>query len=403
MKKIGVLFFLILLVGMVWGQNTFHVYINEIRADDEGGDDINFVELIGPAGTNITGFVIRHYNQASTSQFSKTISSFSFPDDGITDTEGNSLGFFILSQTSSVANYDQIESFDPQTGPGDYLVLFDDSNNVLDAVAWGTPTTGFESIGLTQSGLTTANNYLHVTINDTDFDVSLQAPDNVLGDDGSGWIRNTATPGGINIGQTSGDIVLPVTLSSFTAFYSKNAAVLNWITQSETDNLGFNLYRSENEHGYPNGAYLSLNSTLIEGMGTTSTPTYYSFTDEYPVIEGHTYWYWLQSVSTTNKLELFGPVSLEIPVAGQLPTMTILSSNYPNPFNPETTIEFNVKENETGILTIFNLRGERILKESFEAGNHQYHWNAEGLASGIYFYKLSSPTTNISKKMILMK
>ena len=199
------------------------------------------------------------------------------------------------------------------------------------------------------------------------------------------------------------DTPLPVTLSSFTASYSKNAAVLNWVTQSETDNLGFNLFRSESEHGYPNGAYLSLNSTLIEGNGTTTEPTFYSFTDEYPVIEGHTYWYWLQSVSTTNKLELFGPVSLEIPSAGQLPTMTVLSSIYPNPFNPETTIDFNVKENETGVLIIYNLRGERILKESFETGNHQYHWNAEGLASGIYFYKLSSPTTNITKKMILMK
>ena len=77
--------------------------------------------------------------------------------------------------------------------------------------------------------------------------------------------------------------------------------------------------------------------------------------------------------------------------------------NYPNPFNPSTTIEFSIKENEAGVLSIYNLRGEKILKESFEAGNHQYHWNAEGLASGLYFYKLSSPTINITRKMILMK
>jgi subtilisin family serine protease len=197
------------------------------------------------------------------------------------------------------------------------------------------------------------------------------------------------------------DSALPVTLSSFTVSYSKNSVVLNWLTQSETDNLGFNLYRSENENGFENS--LSLNSTLISGMGTTSTPTNYSFADEYPVIEGHTYYYWLQSVSTSNELELYGPVSIEIPITGQLPTMTILESNYPNPFNPETTISFNIKENETGVLSIFNLKGERIFKKEFEAGDHQYLWNAEGLSSGIYFYKLASPTTNLTRKMILMK
>ncbi|MCF8356603.1 MAG: T9SS type A sorting domain-containing protein [Melioribacteraceae bacterium] len=200
-----------------------------------------------------------------------------------------------------------------------------------------------------------------------------------------------------------GDITLPVELTDFEASYSKNNVVLNWITQSETDNLGFNLYRSENENGFEEENYIQINSTLIEGMGTTSTPTNYSFADEYPNIEGHTYWYWLQSVSTSNELELFGPVSIEIPFAAQLPTMTILSSNYPNPFNPETTIAFSVKENEEGILTIFNLKGQRVLKETFEAGNHQYHWNAEGFSSGMYLYKLSSPTINITKKMILMK
>jgi Secretion system C-terminal sorting domain len=214
-------------------------------------------------------------------------------------------------------------------------------------------------------------------------------------------LNNMAIVSGFCLGD--GDHPLPVTLTFFTASYSKNSAVLNWITESETDNLGFNLYRSENENGFENDDYLQINSIFIDGMGTTSSPINYSFVDEYPTVEGHTYYYWLQSVSTANELELFGPVSIEIPISGQLPVMTILSSNYPNPFNPETMITFNIKENETGVLSIFNLKGEKILKQYFEAGEHQYHWNANGLSSGIYFYKLSSPTTNITKKMILMK
>jgi Secretion system C-terminal sorting domain len=198
------------------------------------------------------------------------------------------------------------------------------------------------------------------------------------------------------------DPALPVTLSTFYGTYNE-LAELYWVTQSETDNLGFNLFRSENENGFEEEEYIQINADLVSGMGTTFLPTNYSFTDEYLVLEGHEYYYWLQSVSTSNELELFGPVSLEIPVTGQLPTMTILETNYPNPFNPETTISFNIKENETGTLEIYNLRGQSIRKEKFEAGNYQYHWNAEGFASGIYFYKLSSPTTNLTKKMILMK
>ncbi|MFC1898643.1 T9SS type A sorting domain-containing protein [Candidatus Cloacimonadota bacterium] len=203
--------------------------------------------------------------------------------------------------------------------------------------------------------------------------------------------------------KTISDGPLPVTLSDFSASYSKNSAVLNWVTESETDNLGFNLYRSENSNGYEDNDYIQINATLIEGMGTTSQPTNYSFADEYPNIEGHTYWYWLQSVSVINELELYGPVSIEIPITGQLPSMTILETNYPNPFNPETKIAFSVKEDETAKLEIFNLRGQKILQEEFESGFHQYNWNAEGMSSGVYFYKLTSPTTNITKKMLLMK
>jgi Secretion system C-terminal sorting domain len=233
--------------------------------------------------------------------------------------------------------------------------------------------------------------------------VSLSSNGNGVAIGANGNDENGSYAGHVRVYLNYGETALPVTLSSFTAIYSNESALLNWTTQSETDNLGFNIYRSDNENGFEADECLSINTELIPGMGTTFTPTDYSFTDEYMVLEGHTYFYWLESVSTSNELELFGPISIEIPIAGQLPIMTILSANYPNPFNPETTISFNIKENEIGTLEIYNLRGQRILKERFEAGTYQYQWNAEGLASGIYFYKLSSPTTNISRKMILMK
>jgi Secretion system C-terminal sorting domain/Carboxypeptidase regulatory-like domain len=77
--------------------------------------------------------------------------------------------------------------------------------------------------------------------------------------------------------------------------------------------------------------------------------------------------------------------------------------NYPNPFNPSTTISFGIKENEEGILEIYNLLGQIILKETFKAGEHQYHWNAEGLASGIYLYRLKACEFDISRKCLLLR
>lgn len=223
-------------------------------------------------------------------------------------------------------------------------------------------------------------------------------------------IANNPTGAGVTdwtvSNEDGGDIPLPVIISSFTASYSKNSAVLNWITQSETDNLGWNLYRGFFENGYQSEDYIQINSELIPGAGNSTIPTYYSFVDEYPVVEGSTYWYWLECVSTTNQLAFFGPVPLEIPIVGEIPVVmleTFMNPNYPNPFNPSTLINFNIEEGEKGTLTIFNIKGQVVLQEKFEAGFYNFEWNAKGISSGIYFYRLLTPTKNITKKMMLMK
>ncbi|MCK5052480.1 MAG: PKD domain-containing protein [Candidatus Cloacimonetes bacterium] len=94
------------------------------------------------------------------------------------------------------------------------------------------------------------------------------------------------------------------------------------------------------------------------------------------------------------------PVSGDI---GLLPINTQLYSNHPNPFNPLTTISFDIKENETGTLTLFNIKGQIIESHQFESGKYNYIWDASKQASGIYFYKLQSQTTNETRKMLLLK
>jgi len=82
----------------------------------------------------------------------------------------------------------------------------------------------------------------------------------------------------------------------------------------------------------------------------------------------------------------------------------IVLTNYPNPFNPLTTIQFNLKENETGILTISNIKGQLIESHQFGSGSHTYDWDASKQSSGIYLYKLNvNGKTKAVKKCLLLK
>jgi len=80
-----------------------------------------------------------------------------------------------------------------------------------------------------------------------------------------------------------------------------------------------------------------------------------------------------------------------------------LTANYPNPFNPSTTIDFEVRTENAVTLTIHNLKGQRLEQIEFGKGSHSYLWNAQGKSSGIYFYSLVSPTFSQTYKMILLK
>lgn len=83
-----------------------------------------------------------------------------------------------------------------------------------------------------------------------------------------------------------------------------------------------------------------------------------------------------------------------------------LYQNYPNPFNNETIIEFSIDQINHYKLEVFNILGERIkelFSEKFNNGKYKYKFNADGIASGIYIYKLSSNNIVNLKKFILLK
>lgn len=90
----------------------------------------------------------------------------------------------------------------------------------------------------------------------------------------------------------------------------------------------------------------------------------------------------------------------------QIASTIYLKQNYPNPFNPNTRIEYTLQEGSLVELTILDVLGRRIktLTSAYQSsGNYTVDFNATGLSSGIYFYRLSTEREIITKKMILMK
>ena len=92
----------------------------------------------------------------------------------------------------------------------------------------------------------------------------------------------------------------------------------------------------------------------------------------------------------------------------ELPEAITLAQNYPNPFNPSTSIQFTLPEAQRVTLRVFDVLGRQVTSllrdESLGAGTHSVRFDASGLASGIYLYRLESGSSvAISRRMLLTK
>jgi Secretion system C-terminal sorting domain/Beta-propeller repeat len=89
-----------------------------------------------------------------------------------------------------------------------------------------------------------------------------------------------------------------------------------------------------------------------------------------------------------------------------IPGRFVLEQNFPNPFNPSTTIHFSVPSSEFVTLKVFDVLGNEVatlVNEEKPAGFYEVNFNAAGLSSGIYFYKLKAGSFVETKKMLLIK
>jgi hypothetical protein len=98
-------------------------------------------------------------------------------------------------------------------------------------------------------------------------------------------------------------------------------------------------------------------------------------------------------------------LSVEEP-RSRLPRETLFQQNYPNPFNPSTTIQYALPSRSHVTLTIFNTLGQivrELVNDEMEAGYHEVQFDASGLASGVYLYRMTAGNFVDVKKLILMK
>jgi hypothetical protein len=112
------------------------------------------------------------------------------------------------------------------------------------------------------------------------------------------------------------------------------------------------------------------------------------------------------AAATISHLALSGiPVRVESREAASIAGF-VLEQNYPNPFNASTTIEFSLPKSSFVIMKIYNALGEEVvtlIEEQRSAGIHKFNWNAMGLASGVYLYRLEAGEFIQSKKLILLR
>lgn len=203
------------------------------------------------------------------------------------------------------------------------------------------------------------------------------------------------------------DPTLPVELSSFAAVpMAQNFVALTWTSESETEMLGYRVYRSTTND--VNSATM-ITPVIIPAYNTSTTQNYKH--EDHEVELNVTYWYWLESVDYGTS-HFHGPVSATVTgnTVPELPIVTMMGNAYPNPFRMgnNANIQVSVKAGENASVTVYNILGQAVKTFKVNEGNHNLQWNGRDskgnlCGSGIYFYKLSSPSMNQTKKMVIIK
>ncbi len=206
------------------------------------------------------------------------------------------------------------------------------------------------------------------------------------------------------------DATLPVELTSFEVLSTRdNSITLQWITESEINNLGFILDRR-----VPGTEWTEIATYIthpeLQGQGSVTHQTIYSYTDN-TVLSAETYDYRLADVDYDGNKVYHSMTVMGVSPNDVVPETFTLYPAYPNPFNPVTTIRYDLPEDALVNITIYDIMGRSIrslVNSKQTAGYRSTQWNATNnagspVSAGLYLYTIQAGEFRQVRKMVLPK
>jgi|GEM_PF-5013123 len=190
-------------------------------------------------------------------------------------------------------------------------------------------------------------------------------------------------------------VPFPVELTLFKVEMINDVITLKWQTSTEINNYGFEIERSSSSLG-------TIWETIgfVNGNGNSNSPKEYSFVDR-ETLNGEVK-YRLKQIDNDGDFEYSDIMTINL----DAPTKYGLSYNFPNPFNPSTTIRFSVPQSEHVKLIVYDVLGREIamlVNEVKDPGSYEVNFDASNLSSGVYIYRLTTEANTIERKMLLLK
>lgn len=197
------------------------------------------------------------------------------------------------------------------------------------------------------------------------------------------------------------DEPLPVELITFVAHTAGRAAVLNWETASETNNAGFEILRTSEVVEMQHDASHWQSVAFVNGHGTTVEPQRYSYgVDDLDV---GTYWFRLKQVDFDGS----SAYSPKVEVAVEVTERFVLEEAYPNPFNPQATARFAVREAVPVHVALYDALGRRVqvLYDGVPPAGEMQAVQIDGsrLPSGAYVVRLMGEGIAATQRVVLVK
>ena len=196
---------------------------------------------------------------------------------------------------------------------------------------------------------------------------------------------------------------LPVELIYFKHQLTVSTVKILWGTATEVKCYGFYVER------YYNSKWDTV-GTLVFGHGDSNVPWDYSIEDT-TAIEGNTYQYRLEQLDTDRGFIYSDTIIVAfitgiVRTCNNLPVELTISPNYPNPFNPSTSIDVSISKRCVLELKVFNVIGREVLKKNYgekSPGTYSLRFHGSSLSSGVYYYSVAAEHETKTGSMILIK